>query len=280
LAGLQQVAFAATILQKPQEAERLAGYAAAYWNDILRSLEGVVDETGQPFLPATPNRRIDSGAIGSLCAVYPLNLLPPEHPRVLRTVKLLKDRFVIGAGLFQNHFHSGINCYLSAHLAQCCLANGDPYVWKVVHYLLKHASGTYTWPEAFHPVTDGGCMGEGHHGWASAEWLLLLRNLLFLERGDELWLLPALRNRNLSDGGLFRVDRAPSNFGTISFILSCQKKALVLDLLNDFHLAPPKVIRWKLPFTPSRVVVDQRISPNLGNRIEISANTSRVVVIR
>ena len=139
-------------------------------------------------LPASPDRRMDSGAIGSLCAVYPLGLLKASHPRVANTIKLLEDRFLVGEGFFQEHFHSGVNCYLSAHLAQCYLAMGNPRAWRMVRYLLKNASSTYTWPEAFHPITKGGCMGEGHHGWATAEWILLLRNLLFFEEAENLCL--------------------------------------------------------------------------------------------
>jgi GH15 family glucan-1,4-alpha-glucosidase len=175
LAGLQHAAFAARTLGREADAERFCGFAGRYWKAIEKSLERSEKQAGFHFFPATPYRRIDSGAIGSLCAVYPLRLLRPNDPRVLNTIRLLEDRFLIGEGFFQDHFHSGVNCYLSAHLAQCYLANGNARAWKIVRYLLKRASSTYTWPEAFHPITKGGCMGEGHHGWATADWTLLHR---------------------------------------------------------------------------------------------------------
>ena len=40
---------------------------------------------------------------------------------------------------------------------------------------------TWTWPEAIHPRLDGGCMGDGHHGWAAAELLTFVRDLLVRE---------------------------------------------------------------------------------------------------
>src|SRR5690606_8815483 len=46
---------------------------------------------------------------------------------------------------------------------------------------LSVASPTWTWPEAVHPRLPGGCMGDGHHGWAAAELLNFVRDLLVRE---------------------------------------------------------------------------------------------------
>src|SRR5262249_327138 len=162
------------VLDKEADANRFSNFAKSYGQVIEKSLQATERHSGLAYLPASPYRRMDSGAIGSLCAVYPLAILKACDTRVFNTIKLLQDQFLVGGGFFQEHFHSGVNCYLSAHLAQCHLSTGNPKVWRMVRYLLKHASSTYTWPEAFHPITKGGCMGEGHHGWATAEWLLLL----------------------------------------------------------------------------------------------------------
>ena len=42
---------------------------------------------------------------------------------------------------------------------------GDVYKRQVLDY----ASPTLNFPEAIHPLTGGGVIGDGHHGWAAAE---------------------------------------------------------------------------------------------------------------
>jgi len=280
LAGLRDAAFAAGILEKREDAERLEHFASDYRKSIERSLTRSDSRTGFPFLPATPYRRIDSGAIGSLCAVYPLGLFEASDPRVLNTVRLLEERFLIGDGFFQNHVHSGVNCYLSAQLGQCYLANGNPRAWQVVKYLLRHASSTFTWPEAFHPITLGGCMGEGHHGWAAAEWALLLRNLMFYEKGNNLVVTPLLQDADLRPGNALTVSDAPSYFGRIGIAVYAGKKEVVLEIANDYRLAEPAAIHWRLPFEPLSVFIDDKLHPSSGHDLVVSPKAGRVVARR
>ncbi|MEO5961170.1 MAG: hypothetical protein ABIR80_18845, partial [Opitutaceae bacterium] len=42
-------------------------------------------------IPASPKRRMDSGAVGSLVADYPLQLFPPGDPRIVKTADYLRD---------------------------------------------------------------------------------------------------------------------------------------------------------------------------------------------
>lgn len=51
------------------------------------------------------------------------------------------------------------------------------------HHLQTLASPTGQWPEAFHPLTGGDCMGDGHHVSASAKWAPMVRNCFV--RGDQ-----------------------------------------------------------------------------------------------
>lgn len=280
VAGMRRVALAAQLLGLEAEARRFNAYAQDYWAEIERSLRASEKVVGATCLPASPYRRFDSGAIGSLCAVYPLDLIEADHPRVANTVRLIEERFLVGHGFFQEHFHSGVNGYLTAHLAQCYLAMGNLRVWRLVSYLLRHASSTYTWPEAFHPITKGGCMGEGHHGWAAAEWILLLRNLLFYERGDNLHLTPLVSHKDLKPGNTFSVRSAPSYFGTINFKLFADKKELLLELGDEMDVVTAREILWHLPFTPSKVIIDDKVVPAASSPVELPCGVSKAVALR
>lgn len=46
------------------------------------------------------------------------------------------------------------------------------------------ASPTGQWPEAIHPNTLGGCMGDGQHGWAAGEWVMMVRNCFVREESE------------------------------------------------------------------------------------------------
>jgi hypothetical protein len=56
--------------------------------------------------------------------------------------------------------------------------------WERLRWLLDAAMPTYTWPEAIHPQTGGGCMGDGHHGWAAADFLSFVRAMLVRDLPD------------------------------------------------------------------------------------------------
>src|SRR5262245_18368702 len=157
---------------------------------------------------------------------------------------------------------------------------GNVRVWRLVDYLLRHASSTYTWPEAFHPITKGGCMGEGHHGWAAAEWILLLRNLLFYEKGQQLRLTPLLRAKDLEPGNTFSARNAPSHFGTVSFKLYADRKDMQLELGEEMESITAKEISWHLHFTPSKVTIDGKVLPKASSTIPLPVGVSRVVAVK
>ena len=138
-------------------------------------------------IPASPKRRMDSGAVGSLVADYPLQLFAPGDVRIARTADYLRDHSSYRGGFFQNMIHSGINAYLTLHLAQVRLRAGDvEAAWALIDRVAALASPTGQWPEAIHPRTGGGCMGDGQHMWAAAEWALMLRACFVREEADRL----------------------------------------------------------------------------------------------
>ncbi|MEZ6129992.1 MAG: hypothetical protein R3C59_15015 [Planctomycetaceae bacterium] len=141
---------------------------------------------GHRGIPASPYRRMDAGAVGSLVADYPLQLTPANDPMILATVDALIAKHFYRGGFMQDMIHSGINTYLTLAIAQTLLRNGDPRWRTLVDAVADLASPTGQWPEAIHPRTLGGCMGDGQHGWAAAEWVMMLRNCFVREEADRL----------------------------------------------------------------------------------------------
>jgi hypothetical protein len=126
---------------------------------------------------------MDAGAIGSLVADYPLQLFEPGAPRIMATIETVLANYFHKGGFFQDIIHSGINAYLTLDVAQTLLRAGDSRFAELIKTVARLATATGQWPEAIHPQTLGGCMGDGQHGWAAAEWLMMMRNCFVREEG-------------------------------------------------------------------------------------------------
>jgi hypothetical protein len=179
-----------------------------------RSPPGSARRRSQPG----PNRRVDPGAIGSLAACWPLRLLEADDPRISATVAEIDERFCLGPAFFQGISHTGLGTYLTLQLAFVELEVGDRRALDRLDWLLSVATPTWTWPEAVHPRLEGGCMGDGHHGWAAADLLTFVRNLLVRETLDGGLALCSLVPTHWL-GQQLEVHDAPTHHGLLSFAL-------------------------------------------------------------
>jgi hypothetical protein len=185
VAGLRAAAHLLGDPAAPETAE-FSRCADLLMQAVERSLNASAWRRNRPGIPAAPDRRMDSGAVGSLAVSYPLQLWPPRDPRLLDTVDFLMTRCFVDGGFFQDMIHSGINPYLTLHVAQVLLRAGNPGFFGLVNTVADLASPTGQWPEAIHPRTLGGCMGDGQHAWAAAEWVLMVRNMFVREEQGRL----------------------------------------------------------------------------------------------
>jgi hypothetical protein len=186
-------------------------------------------------IPASPHRRMDAGAVGSLVAGYPLQIRPPDDSRLLRTVEHLLDHCFVDRAFFQDMIHSGLNPYLSLHCAEVLLRAGSNRWQPIVERVAALASSTGQWPEAVHPQTGVGCMGDGQHVWASAEWMMMMCTMFVREEGDHLIIgqgIPAhwIKSGRMSIGpvytsfGAVNVDILPEKGGVGVKIEACWRK--------------------------------------------------------
>jgi hypothetical protein len=174
----------------PKLAEEFQHQADDLLNSIEASLASVQNQLHHPGIPAAPSRRMDAGAIGCLVASYPLQIYPAKDTRILQTTKFLMDKYFLQGSFYHELSHSGINIYLTLHVAQVLLRAGNAKFFDIVKSVASLATPTGQWPEAIHPRTKGGCMGDGQHVWASAEWVMMLRNMFAREeRADGMLIL-------------------------------------------------------------------------------------------
>jgi hypothetical protein len=185
---------------------------------------------------------MDAGAVGSLVADYPLQLFPPGDVRLMKTVNYLIEHSSFEGGFLQNMIHSGINAYLTLHLAQVLLRAGDLRAFALVDTVARLASPTGQWPEAIHPRTGGGCMGDGQHVWAAAEWALMMRHLFVREEGDTLVLGAGLFPRWLEKREPLSFGPTLTPFGPVTLRLEPMPSGFRLSLEARWRAQPPSLI--------------------------------------
>ena len=215
-----------------------------------RSLAGCAQRLGRPAMPASPYRRLDAGAMGSVALAYPAQLCAPDDPRLLDSVEFLLGRCFVNGAFYQDMIHSGLNAYLTLHVAQVLLRAGDPRHLALMDAVAALASPTGQWPEAVHPRTGGGCMGDGHHAWAAAEWVLIIRNCFVREEDGCLILCSCVPARWLTTDSPICFGAAPTAFGTLELTITpAVDQSIRIDWRGTWHRdAPPLEIR--LPGVP------------------------------
>jgi hypothetical protein len=223
---------------------------------IFDSIEKIPEKRSRGGIPASPYRRMDAGAIGSLVSDYPLQLTPPGDRRITATLSFLLESCFHSGAFFQDMIHSGLNVYLTLAIAQSLLRMEDNRYRSLIHAVKGLASSTGQWPEAIHPHTGGGCMGDGQHGWAAAEWVMMIRNLFVREEGCRLILCSGILPEWLQPESPIRFGPTPTLFGKISI------KIIQIDyhMLEVSLNAEPKHIQAKgeinIPEYQSLPVID------------------------
>ena len=246
-AGLQSAAWLLDAAGQPVTAKAAREQAADFMSAIDRSI-AKAHESGRHdgAIPASPLRRMDSGCIGSISVSYPLRLWPGDDPRITATLDFLLSKCMFKGTFFQDMIHSGMNAYLTLHMAQALLRAGDPRAFQLIKDTAAVASPTGQWPEAIHPHTLGGCMGDGQHIWAAAEWVIMMRNLFLLEEDRVLVIGSGLPEEWLRSGRKLAFGPGPTAFGPV--------KVAVTPKPGGWHVAweaawrnPPACLIIRLP---------------------------------
>jgi len=245
--------------------------AAQRWRDGADDLMSCIDRSlalcqsrlGRPAMPAAPYRRLDAGAIGSIVAGYPLQIMAPLDPRLLDTVEYLLARDLVDGGFFQQNIHSGINAYLSLHLAQILMWADDHRHLELLDAVARLASPTGQWPEAVHPQTRGGCMGDGQHAWAAAEWVMALRNACVREESGAIVLGSGVARTWLDGETPLSLGPTPTAHGPVSVLITGPAHAPRVSWQARWHRDAP-TLRIAVPGHPS---IEVPGAPPAGSRV-------------
>ena len=221
--------------------------AEEFMKCIEASLKRIAGETQKNSMPASPHRRMDAGAIGSLAAGYPLQLFSAQDPRLLNTVEFLFRECFVQGGFYQEISHSGINVYLTLHVAQVFLRAGDPRYFDLMTSMVSLATPTGQWPEAVHPRTHGGCMGDGQHIWAAAEWILMIRNCFVREEEGNLILCSGIPAFWVMEGKEAALGPTLTRFGSVKVQIKTEDGVTKIQWSGDWRGGKEPRIEIRLP---------------------------------
>ncbi|QIB42504.1 hypothetical protein [Streptomyces aureoverticillatus] len=312
LAGLYEAARLAERLGTPEVRELWAAFddlkqataASIRWVLAEQQRRGEW-ETYIPTGPGDVGRR-DSTMIGAAAYFHPLRLhmggkLGDDVDRAARfTLDTMYGRFVTG-GFRHEAAWNAYGPYLTMQLAHAYLLAGNAarmdelLGWTVAASLPRTddravALGAWNEQHAF-PIASGFAevphrhwyMGDIPHGWAAAEYLLLLRDILFFEadedRDPHLYVAPGIRPHWVPDGEPVTVDSAPTLFGA-PFGYRLTHDAAARTVTVDITRSPERV-RYVYPcrFGSVRAAsADGRELPVSGDDVHVPAGAGQFTV--
>ncbi|MFH0925435.1 MAG: hypothetical protein V1872_07360 [bacterium] len=266
VAGLYSSGYLLSALGDQKDAQRFTKEAGSLFSSVEKSLNSVSKNLGYQAMPASPYRRMDSGAIGSLAVSYPLKLWSPGNEWVVNTVDYLMKNSLVNGGFFHDIAHSGINPYLTLHIAQALLRAGDKRFFDLMTTIANLASSTGQWPEAIHPRLRTGCMGDCQHVGAAAEWIIMVRNCLIREEETDwkLILCSGVPLKWLRRSITISFNHAPTSFGPLSLSVISDGEEVAINWKGDWYNKEPNIEVW-LP--GNRWITAKREQTNLTVRL-------------
>lgn len=271
IAGLESAAWIASVLGRQAIADQLAEEIRDYRVDLETAMSRAM-ENNAGALPCSPYRRMDAAAVGNLVAVCPLRVVPADAPWLASTLDHLEGHCMRDGLFFQSIVHTGLNPYLSAQVGRARLALGrSEGALEVLKALAASASSTWCWPEAIHPRTRGGCMGDGDHGWAAAEFLSLMRQILVREVPGGLELCSGVPRDWLGGAGV-RLGGATTDHGCLDLEVRGTEDVVTVSWhLHRGPLQAPATLVLSLPDARGQRVRHTLTAPT--GRIRLEART-------
>jgi hypothetical protein len=208
---------------------------------------------------------------GNMLAVYPEIILDPFDPMVTATLKATRAKYQEGIMTYGNG--RWLHHYLTLKNTETEIIRGDQQLaLEELYAYLLHTAATHTGFEysIFPWGTRDFGMNLSPHGWGSAKFRTMLRDMMVREQGTELHLLSCISPEWIQDGAVVAIKRAPTTFGEVNFELRCRTGAASLTLRNKFSGGPQKLV-LPLPWfmMVSKVTVDGKQAPVKEGMVEL-----------
>lgn len=280
--GLRETAIALRAIGMTDAADRFAKEGAAYHQAILTSMDrAVLTRHGMKMLPVFPETRALLERVGYTGADYyslvssmvlETDLLPATDHRARLITDLLerKNGLCLGTAAFQD----GIDhAYTYGYWMNCLQRDEPKRVILGLYTSLAYgmSRGTYAGVEVTR-LRTGDNYATLPHLYSGTQQLLLLRNMLLHENGRDLWIGRAIPRPWLEEGKEIRVQRAPTLFGRVSYVIrsGAQARSMTVDLDPPVD-RPPHAIQLRLRHPQDRALT--RVTVNGADHRDFTRDT-------
>lgn len=273
--GLNTIRRAAPDVATPEELAALDAEMADYKKWISYNLDQVVKRTEGYITPALEPGGNDWG---NLKLLWPTKLLDPFDRKVTDTLRMAHYKYA--EGIMTYDYTRFLHAYIGIDLPQNHLVrNEQTPALHDFYYLLMHTSSTHGGFEwSIRPWGDRNFGGNiAPHGCFAGKYLLLYRNMLVREDGNDLHLGSAFSPYWLRPGKSIVVKNAPTAFGPVSYRLDVREGGATLNILPPSRSRPDRII-LHLPqgFDVTSIDADGTVLDNLDRSMVIlSPDTSR-----
>ena len=242
LRGLLCTLEAARELGRDADAAQLAGDADAY----RAAIDAAWKRTGLPHFP--PSWEKAGTHWGNTETLWPTPLFAIDDPRVAALDKEVRQNF--GGGFHEgtirwspNAPRAAIHPYMSSYTTMASLIRGQhEQVVEDFYWYLLHSTAAHAFPEGIFFEQRFAWSHTIPHATGASNYAFLLRHMLLHEQGDELHLLSAIPDWWLGEGQTLRVLRAPTHFGSVSFIVRGNDRGIELQWEGSERRTPRRVV--------------------------------------
>lgn len=178
--------------------------------------------------------------IAGLAISYPLCL----YERKERFIQEWLDRIFAGSvyhgGVIAPLEFPGIDLELTSRLGVILLREEREYD-QVFKLLIKTISSAGNWPDRIHPAFGGGIGTTGHSQQVGCQFLLMLRNIMVMDEGDSLYLLPGIITSKFWTEINIELNNFPTIFGEISLKSRNIGEIVQIEFKASFRKKPRQI---------------------------------------
>lgn len=247
--GMKEILEAARVLDKKDDVEWMEKVHTQFREDLLRSVKTAFETTGKgEYIPGDPfSSRLRIW--GSLAALYPCGILEPNDPMLTGTLTTMWQRMEQASpGEDQYIFFNNpkLWTYITTDWAECYLLRGElDKFYRLFNGYVRHASPTNAWIEEIFLDSRIGT-GDMPHGWAAADYILLLRDSIVSERDGGLHIAAGVQPNWLMKGPV-EVRDLPTEFGEVNLTIRREDRGQPLSVTVKMSKFPDA--QEKLPVT-------------------------------
>jgi hypothetical protein len=297
LLGLKYAVFMANEMGKPEDAAKWQKVHDDYAANFLKQLRELAAKA-DGYIPPGMDTVYDGNDWDNACGgLFPFEVLAKDDPLARQTIAMVRNynyqegiiTYGGNAWVARQRKQQGqttprgtLHHYEIFYVTESNTILGEQRkVVEDLYSILAHTGSTNSGFEFCIPAWSTRDPGGNFtpHGWFANRYMCQIRNLLVREEGTQVHLASVLAPLWVKAGKQVKVADAPTFFGSVSYVLDCQKKGAILTLSNHWkEKVAPTAIVFHIPWflKVSKATIDGQAADFAGNVITLAPNAKQL----